>query len=765
VLPARLDEPFHFMDRLRTVLMLLLALSTLSAASALAQATASVGGYVTDSASRETLLLANVRLVGTQLGTATNNSGYYTLAGISPGDHTLHFSYVGYRSQEIQISLTPGEQRRLDVMLVPEDIQFEEITVTADAELEEEVRQVGVLQLRTDIIRRLPAVLQPDVFRSLQLLPGVKAASDYSSGLYIRGGGPDQTLILLDRTTVYNPSHFFGFFSTFNPDAIKDVRLYKGGYPAAYGGRLGSVVDIYNRDGNRNEYEAGLTIGLLSSSAIVEGPYGRGSWMLAARRSTLEPLLYLLREADVEGIPDAFHFVDVNAKINFDAGENDRLSLAFYTGSDELEIGFLEDARADLVYGNRTISLNWTHLFSQQLFSNFTATGSHYASNPALELSGTRFSQENQVADVSLKGDLQYIPNGKHTLEAGVWSGIFTFRLRNVFDGDETLRARMRSVYSSVYLQETFAPTPLWSIRSGIRADYFQEGNFLRLSPRLSLEYRPLDSVRLQMAYGRYYQFLTLITSELFSGFDTWLTTGEDVPPAYGDQFVAALKTTVARGINVDAEIYYRTMNDLFELDPFVPDPAGLDYVDLFRFGDGFAYGYELLTEKSIGKLNGFAAYTLSRTRRRFPNVKNFEYYSPKYDRTHDLHIVANFDFSRTWRASMVWSYATGQAYTRPLAQYKLIDDPFGADIRDVLVTEYNNARLPPYHRLDAGISLRGTLFKKAAYELQLQVINAYARRNIWFYFYEFRTGNSIRRTDVPQIPVPLPNISFTVRL
>ncbi|MEX1054569.1 MAG: TonB-dependent receptor, partial [Rhodothermales bacterium] len=429
--------------------------------SASAQESASIGGYVTDSTSGETLLLANVRLEGTPIGTATNNSGYYTLAGIPPGEAHLHFSYVGYRSRSIPVTLAPGERRRLDVALTPEDIQFEEITVTAEAELEEEVRRVGVLQLRTDIIRRLPAVLQPDVFRSLQLLPGVKAASDYSSGLYIRGGSPDQTLILLDRTTVYNPSHFFGFFSTFNPDAIKDVRLYKGGYPAAYGGRLGSVVDIYNRDGNRNEYEAGLTIGLLSSSAIVEGPYSRGSWMLAARRSTLEPLLYLLRTADVDGIPDAFHFVDVNAKINFDAGENDRLSLAAYTGSDELEIDFLEDAQADLVYGNRTISLNWTHLFSELLFSNFTATGSRYASNPTLELSGTQFSQENQVADVSLKGDLQYIPNERHAIEAGAWSGIFTFRLRNVFDGAETLRARTRSLYSSVYLQETYTPTPL----------------------------------------------------------------------------------------------------------------------------------------------------------------------------------------------------------------------------------------------------------------------------------------------------------------
>ena len=730
-----------------------------------AQVPASVSGYVTDATSGETLLLASVRLEGTLIGTASNNAGYYTLAGVPADTVTLIFSYVGYRSKEVDLVLGSGERRRLDVALVPQGFEVEEITVTAERELEEEARRIGVLQLRTDVVKRLPSILQPDVFRSLQLLPGVKAASDYSSGLYIRGGSPDQTLILLDRTTVYNPSHFFGFFSTFNPDAIKDVRLYKGGYPAEYGGRLGSVIDIYNRDGNRNEYQAGLSLGLLSSRAIVEGPYSRGSWMLALRRSTLEPLLYVLRQADVDGIPDAFHFIDTNGKVNLDLSNTDRLSLAFYTGGDALDIAFLDDAQAHLVYGNRTVSLNWTHLFSDRHFSNFTVTGSRYASNPSLEVAGTAFSQENQVADVSVKGDFEYIPNERHALVAGAWSGLFTFRLRNIFDGTETLRARTQSMYSSLYVQETFTPTPLWSLRGGLRADYFGEGSFLRVSPRLSMEYKPSETVRFQSAYGRYYQFLTLITSELFSGFDTWLTTGKGVQPAWGDQFVAGVKNTVAPGVNVDVEVYYRTMRDLFELDPFIADAAGLEYIELFRFGEGHAYGLEMMAEKTVGRLNGFAAYTLSRTRRRFPHVNDFDYYIPKYDRTHDLHVIANYDFSRTWRASAVWTYATGQAYTEPLAQYKLVDDPLGAGVRDVFVTEYNNARLPAYHRLDLGVSRRGTLFGKAAYELQLQVINVYNRRNIWFYFLEFEDDSTISRTEVPQIPVPLPNVSFSVWL
>lgn len=731
--------------------------------SARAQAPASISGYVTDATSGETLLLANIRIEGTQTGTATNNSGYYTLPGLAPGERTLLFSYIGYRPSAVEVTLEAGEQRRLDVALVPEGVEIEEITVTAESDLEEEARSVGVLQLQTEMVKRLPTVLQPDVFRSLQLLPGVKAASDYSSGLYIRGGSPDQTLILMDRTTVYNPSHFFGFFSTFNPDAIKDVRLFKGGYPAPYGGRIGSVVDIYNRDGNRSEYEAGISVGLLSSRAIVEGPYGRGSWMLALRRSTLEPLLYALNEADIDNIPDAFHFVDANGKINFDAGPSDRLSLSFYAGNDELDIEFLDEAQANLSYGNQTASLNWTHLWSDRLFSNFTATGSRYASTPKFELGGTAFSQTNEVGDVSLKGDFELVPNERHSFGVGFWSGLLTFRLRNVFDDQEALQSRIQSMYSSFYLEDTFKPTPALSIRMGVRADYFQEGGLLRSAPRFSFEYAPVEDVRFQAAYGRYYQFLTLITSELFSGFDTWLTTGEGVPPAYGDQFVAGIKTTLPQGVRFDVEAYYRTMKDLFELDPFTSDPAGLEYHEIFRFGEGYAYGLETMISKPDGVLNGFLAYTLGRTQRRFPNVNSFHYYSPKYDRLHDVHLILNYDLSRTWRASAVWSYATGQAYTEPTGQYKLIEDPFGAHVRDILVTEYNNARLPAYHRLDIGVARRGTIFRVASYELQLQVINAYNRRNIWFYFFDFQDDESIERSEVPQIPVPLPNIAFTI--
>ena len=741
----------------------LAVLSVLVTFSVRAQERASISGYVRDATSGETLLLANVRLEGTTQGAATNNAGYYALAGITPGEHVLIASYVGYRPERIEIALDAGEQRRLDVELVPEGLAIDGVTVTAEQELEYEARRVGVQQLQTELIKSLPTVLQPDVFRSLQLLPGVKAASDYSSGLYIRGGSPDQTLILLDRTTVYNPSHFFGFFSTFNPDAIKDVRLYKGGFPAEYGGRIGSVVDIYNRDGNRREFDAGMSVGLLSSRVIAEGPYARGSYMLALRRSTLEPLLYMLHAADVDGIPDSFYFFDANGKLNVDLSSRDQLSLAFYAGGDRLNIELLDDLHADIRYGNRTLSLNWTHLFSETLFSNFTATGSRYYSAPELDFSGTSIVRDNSVGDFSAKADFEYVPGERLSAKAGFWTGAFLFRLRDLFDDDVSLDESIRSLYTSVYGQSTYRPIPGVSLQAGLRANFFQEGDFYRIAPRLSAEYEPASTVRLQIAYGRYFQFLTLVTSELFSGFDTWLTTGDHVPPAFGDQVVIGVKSALTSGINVDVEAYYRTMENLFELDPFVQNPAGREYVELFRFGDGHAYGFETILQRTEGRLNGFLAYTLSRTRRRFPNVNGGAFYPPKYDRTHDVKIVLNYDLSRTWRAIGVWTYATGQAYTEPLAQYRLIGQPFDTDTRGVLVTEYNASRLPAYHRFDVGVSRRGTVFGSVGYELQMQVINAYNRRNIWFYLFDFTEGKDVERNEVPQIPVPIPNLSLTL--
>jgi hypothetical protein len=368
----------------------------------------------------------------------------------------------------------------------------------------------------------------------------------------------------------------------------------------------------------------------------------------------------------------------------------------------------------------------------------------------------------NNVYDFSAKGDFEYIQGERGGLRGGFWAGLFTFKLRDTFDNIETLNERLHTKYVSGYVQQTYRPTDQWMFQGGVRANFFGEGDFFRLEPRFAIEYHPDEGIRLQIGGGRYYQFLTLITSELFSGFDIWLTTDDGVPPAYGDQIVAGVKTRLG-AFDVDVETYYRTMRRLFELDPFLPDAAGLEYEDLFHFGRGYAYGTELSIQKPRGKLNGFLGYTLSFSRRRFPNLNEFEYYPPKYDRTHDLNATLNYELGRSWRLTSIFNYATGQAYTEPVSQYRFFDYPFGTQDIEALVSPFNGARLPAYHRLDLGFSKLGRFFGIGDYELQLQVLNAYMRENIWFYFYDLNDDGSVEREEVPQIPVAIPNISFTV--
>lgn len=720
---------------------------------------ASVNGYVRDAKNGETLISVNVVIEGTNKGAATNSSGYYSITSLDAGTYTIRVSYIGFKLYRREISLSADQNLRLDINLEPEDLLLGEVVVV-DETYKEESRNVGVSQIQVNLIKELPSVLEADVFRSIQLLPGVKAASDFSSGLYIRGGSPDQTLILLDRTTVYNPSHFFGFFSTFNPDAIKDVRLYKGGYPANYGGRLGSVLDIYNKDGNRNEFEGTATVGLLASRVAVEGPYQKGSYMIAARRSTIDPILAILKSTDTN-VPDRFYFYDLNGKINLDAGDNDKLSLAFYGGQDKVLFPFAADSKFDLLYGNRTASLNWTHIFNDKLFSNITATGSRYYSEPVITIGGTNIERKNNVYDLSLKADFEYQMSSKNRLESGFWGGDLVLRLNDSFDNTPTFRSRIHTKYLSAYLQNVWQPDPSWDIKTGLRANWFEEGNFYRLEPRLSVEKKLESGTRLQLAYGRYTQNLSLITSEAFSGFDVWLTTGTGVAPSYGDQFVAGIKSEPRPGFNFDVELYYRSMNDLFELDPFLPDVAGLAYSDIFRFGRGFAYGFEVFANKGFGRLNGFLGYTWGITRRKFPGVNDNQFYPPKYDRTHDVNVVANYELSNRWRATGVFSYATGQAYTLPSGRTQL-DNPFSSVPDDVLIVgKLNASRLPAYHRLDVGFTRKGQFFDVGPAELQLQLINVYSRRNVWFYSYDFE-ANPVKVEAVNLLPI-IPSVSYTI--
>ncbi|MEM1056140.1 MAG: TonB-dependent receptor [Bacteroidota bacterium] len=746
-------------------LLLLLALTT-----APASAQSVVNGFVRDARSGETLIGANVIVLDGPAqgrGSATNVQGFYTLGNLPSDSLTLRFSFIGFSSQTQRVGLQPGETLRLDVELAPEG-ELDEVVVEADEPIEE-AAAIGTIDVPIRLVQDLPTAFEADLFRAIQLLPGVKSSSDFSSGLYIRGGSPDQTLILLDGTTVYNPTHFFGFFSTFNTDAIKDVRLYKGAYPATYGGRLGSVIDIYNRDGNRNELDGGLTVGLLASRADIEGPLpgmeGRGSFTLNARRSTLEPLLATLREnLDQDGIPDKFYFYDLNAKVGADLTDRDRVSVAAYAGQDIVGVPFGESSQFNLNYGNRTFSAAYNRILGETTFLQTRATASRYFSLPTAEIFGTEFTNVNTVDDYSGRVDLEWLPSERFELSTGAWAGRFELNFEQSFNGQTQIDFESPSYYANGYVQTKLRPTPDWIVTGGVRAEYFANGDYLRFSPQVQLERKLGTNTILQLAAGQYHQFLSLISNEAFSGFDTWVTVGEGVPPQESEQVVLGLKTRLGDQYRLDVELYGRTLRELFDQRPELQDVSGLEYQELFRFGEGFAYGAEILLEKGVGRLTGLIGYTLGVTRRRYPLEPAFtETFPPKYDRLHDLNVVATFKLGRGWSATAVGKYATGQAYTLPSATYTVPDVPIvdGGRLDGLFSSQLNGARLPPYHRVDLGFKRAGGFFGVAQYELQLQVINVYSRRNVWFPVFDFDSV-PVDVSFVRQLPI-LPNVSLSL--
>ena len=772
---------------LRILACLGLALFVLTAAAApvAAQGRATVNGYVQDAASGETLLLANVVVAGTTTGATTNNAGYYTL-GVDAGTVRLTASYVGYRSRTLELTLAPGEVRRLDFELQNEATVGEEVVVEAEAPIED-AAAVGVLSVPIDLVEALPSAFEADLFRSLQLLPGVKSANDFSSKLYIRGGSPDQTLIQLDGTTVYNPTHFFGFFSTFNTAAIKDARIYKGAYPAEYGGRLGSVIDVYNRDGNRNRVAGSATLGLLASRALIEGPVSmgstQGSFLFAARRSTLEPLLAALQD-QIEDVPENFYFFDLNGKLTLDLTPKDKLQLGLYAGRDKVRFPFAEDAAFRLDYGTATGALAYTRILTETLFVTTRAAGSYYFNFPEADLSGTTFERDNQLTDFSLKADVEWLPSGSFRVKGGAGGGLLGLTLRDRFGGAVRLEQVTRVPYGSGYAEAEYRFGDGYIATGGLRADYFAGGDYLRLGPRLKFEKKFGEGLIAQAAYGRYYQFLTLISNEAFSGFDVWTTAADGVRPSYGDQLALGLKARLADGTRIETEVYGRTMEDLFDINPTLQDLADREYDEIFRFGSGYAYGWEMLVQRDFGRLTGLFGYTLATTRRTYrssplypgsgidlypgSNVDldtgEIRSFAPKYDRLHDVNAVLTYDLGRSWTATVSGLFQTGQAFTDPQQYYEVegvadIGLDFGTP---VLVSEQvNAARLPDYHRVDVGFAKTGRFFSVGDYELQLQVINVYNRRNVWFYQAD-PDVNPIGFDPVLQLPI-LPNVSLTV--
>jgi hypothetical protein len=558
--------------------------------------------------------------------------------------------------------------------------------------------------------------------------------------LHVRGGSASQTLVRLDGTTVYKPTHFFGFFSMFNPDAIGTVTLHKGPYPAEYGGRLGSVIDVQSRSGNRDRTGGGVTLSLTASRAYLNGPIGdqsapTGSYLVAARRSTFDPVLSVLQNVDTEGIPNGLAFYDANVHLTVSPSPSDELSLVLYGARDALDLHLHEDGvQFDIRYENQGLNATWAHRFGPNLSASASLLGSRYHNTPVVDAWGTHFEEENGLAEGAFDAHFRYAGPDAHTLTGGLRTSGVRFQLHNSETReDRSLKVGWDRTASGVtteaYVQDTYRPTRRWEIRGGLRGTYYQRGNFKRLAPRLSVAYRPTRSIRLQTAYSRTHQFRTPDKDSRLPGFDTWVVADEGVPPASGHQ--VSTGTTIQAGEHWEIETagYYRVMNDLFELRPFLTsyELAALPHAERFWFGEGRAYGGELYLQRRDAL---------------------------------EVELAANWHLSETWTLTGRLNYRTGRPYT-PGYEDPILGSPFPSQSRRV-PRQINTARLPAYHRLDLGVEKTGNAFEGADYKLTAKVMNVYARKNVWLRNFERRDDERIR-DYIYQFPVPIPYVTFSL--
>lgn len=751
--------------------LLFLTVSLVSTASS-----AVIRGYVSDVTSGEPLPAATVVVKDTDRGTSTNLDGYFAIDFVDPGVHTLHVTYLGYQGLDIEVIVNIAVMEPLQIEIQPGALDLAEVEVShemEDTRVERLSPTVSTVPVEAKLIRMMPSLgAEMDVLRALQNIPGVKASSDLSSALYVRGGSPDQTLIMMDHNVVYNPTHLFGIFSAFNADAIKHVELKKGGFPAEYGGRSGSVLEVITKEGNRKKHEGLFSLGLISARASLEGPLPdkRGSYAASLRRTYMDPVLKIMRETQDIDLPN-YYFYDANGKINLDLTDRTTLSIAGYWGDDQLNMDFgPDDTRLHmyLSWGNRTLTGRFRHALGRNMFLSFGGAVSRYRSKWSFSNEDVLIDKaRNRLDDYSLKSDLE-IFCCNHKIKTGFWLSQYDIFFREEAEDLVYVEVDEKVNNYALYIQDKWRVSPLVEIMPGLRGYYHEEGDHLALDPRFAAVYHWDPQLRFKLAGGRYTQFINIATfGEGFSNFDLWIPIDESMKPSYTNQAVVGVEYDGNHALEYTVEGYYTDMHNIAALDPMVDQ--GEDASDAFVQGDGEAYGVELMLRRKAGRLNGWVGYSLSWSRRRFENslINNGNWYYPKWDRRHDFIAVVNYKLSNSWDVSGSWRYNTGQGFTagkgihtRRWARFSPEDR--GNYGRTILPGSKNNYRFPADHRLDLTLSYNHLLLKLQA-KLNISIFNVYNRRSYWIRSYDL-TMNPVEVSDIKLLPV-LPLISYEVRV
>jgi hypothetical protein len=706
---------------------------------------ADISGIVTEEGSGEYLTSATVALYSDTAktavrGTYTNKFGFYSIPKVEPGKYFIKFSFLGKRSEIKQVEVDE-EDLFIKVELSESGLLTDEIEVIAERE-KNSTSTISTVEISPDLINDMPALFgEKDVFRVLQLLPGVHQGSEISSGIYVRGGTPDQNLYLLDGVTVYNPSHLGGFLSSFNSDALRSLKLIKGAFPAEYGGRLSSVLDMSMKEGHKEKVQGSAGISLISSRLTIDGPITDNStFMVSGRAMYLNVLMQLmLSKEDREDAPK-YHFYDFNLKTNLKISEKDRLFISGFFAKDILSSPEDEfDDGFDIGWQNTTGNLRWMHIVSSELFTNFSLIYTNY--NFSTEFFNNRglteFFTESGIEDVTIKAEAEYFPHKSHRIKTGLEATYHRFKVNTIeglFDsGVEFPFRKLNSTDISYYAQDEWSITPKLNSNIGFRVNYFTGGNYFNAEPRLSFKYALGDDNFLKSAFGIAHQPLHLIyRNEITLPTDSWMPVTDKIKPGVSYQGVLGYETMIFGEYLVSAEAYYKLMNNIYEYHDTVRIYTTTAIEDQLTGGSSDSWGIELFVEKKIGNLTGWIGYTYSKTLRYFDELNDGKAFHPRHDRTHDLKIVATYEISPGWDLGANWVYGTGQAYTVPNGRYPRIssewDFPWGYS--EFHYTERNGFRMPAYHRLDVNFMRKFELFGKYPAEFSINIYNVYNRMN-----------------------------------
>lgn len=716
-----------------------------------------VSGFIRDGKTGETLNGAVIYPSGnTTTGIASNSYGFYSLV-LPEGKYTLVVRFLGYKTKHTDIDLNSDQS--LSFELEEESIALKEVTVTGEKSNTNIIRSELISKINVHEIQNIPVILgEKDILKTIQLLPGVAPAGEGNAGFFVRGGGVDQNLILLDEAPVYNPSHLLGFFSTFNSDAIKDITLYKGGFPAEYGGRLSSVVDIKMNDGNSKALHLSGGLGIIASRLALEGPLfkGKGSFMIAARRTYADVFLRLLPKngRDSTASRSTLYFYDVNMKANVQLSPKDRLYFSCYLGRDNFNLG----GALGLNWGNVTATARWNHIISSRLFSNTSLIFNNYSYKFNVEVGSITMKVLSEIRDWNLKEDINFYLNSSNTIKVGFNSIYHTF-IPSKVDSSFILRVRSMdnryAIENAVYISDEQTISPRLKLSYGLRYSLFSsigpgtvytydnvadiidsvsypKGKIFNTyggpEPRALINFVVNDSVSVKASYARTRQYIHLLSNTTSTTpFDLWVPSNINVLPEIADQYTIGYFRNFGNNMfETSVELYYKTMRNQIDYRNGANLILNTKVESQLVYGKGWGYGAEFLIRKKYGRLTGWISYTLSKTLRRFPDINSGSVFPAKQDRPHNVSIVAMYELNRKITFSATWVFISGNVVTFPSGRYVVDGNivPY--------YTERNGYRMPDYHRLDLGMTLIGKKTDRFESSWNFSVYNAYGRPNAY---------------------------------